>query len=212
MRVLVAGANGNTAKRLIRRLVSDGRHDVIAMIRNPAQKPTFDELGVSTVVGDLEDRADTERVVADVDAVVFAAGSGSKTGPDKTLAVDLIGAIRLADAAEAAGVERFVMLSSVNADPWSEGQKISHYYRAKGIADFHLQQSGMKWVIVRPGRLTDEPGTGKITAGPDVERAEIPREDVAAVLAAAIDRDDLTGKTFVIVGGETAIDDALSDL
>lgn len=212
MRVLVVGANGATGRLIVQQLKEHSAHEPVAMVRDPQQQDQFEQMGVATLVADLEKRTDFPRMVADVDAAIFAAGSGSKTGKDKTILVDEIGAIRLVDAAEAASLQRFIMLSSINADPWSEGEKISHYQRAKGVADLHLAHSELAHTIVRPGRLTNEPATGKIAAAPQLERAEIPRADVAAVIVECLDMDNTISKNFAIVSGDTPIPEALAGL
>lgn len=210
MRVLIVGANGATASRVVE-LLKESSHEPVAMIRKREQQRRFEEIGVPTLLADLERREDFPKMVVDVEAVIFAAGSGPKTGKDKTIAVDEIGAVRLVDAAEAASIKRFVMLSSINADPWSEGHPISHYYRAKGVADFHLEHSELQHTIVRPGKLTDDEPTGQIDLAPSLgRRGEIPRADVAAVLAETLDLDNTIGKTFEILSGDTAIPEALA--
>ncbi|MEX0742558.1 MAG: SDR family oxidoreductase [Phycisphaeraceae bacterium] len=212
MRVLVAGANGATGSQVVK-LLKGSNHEPVAMVRRDEQQAKFVSDGVATRMADLERREDFSEMVADVDAVVFAAGSGSKTGKDKTIAVDELGAVRLIDAAEAAGVKRFVMLSSINADPWSEGHPISHYYRAKGIADLHLENSDLQHTIVKPGKLTDEPAKGTIEAAPTLNRpGEIPRADVAAVLVGTLEMDNTIGKSFEILSGATPIPEALASL
>lgn len=210
MRILVAGANGNTGRRVVRRL-RDGPHEPLAMIRDEAQAPSFGEEGVETVLADLEKAVD--HAVEGCDGVVFAAGSGAETGLDKTRAVDRDGAIRLVDAAEAAGAERFVMLSSMGADPAAEGGGMNVYYRCKGIADAHLSDSGLVPTVVRPGRLTDGEGTGRIEAGASLGRSgRIPREDVAEVLVACVDNEASFGRTFEVLSGDTPIEEALEGL
>lgn len=210
MNVLVIGANGVTGRRIVQRL-KETSHTPVAMIRDPAQAPAFDELDVESRVGDLEELLDP--VLEGMDAVIFAAGSGSKTGPEKTLAVDRDGAVRSIAAVEAAGIERYVMLSSMRADPESEGHPISHYLRAKGIADEHLRRSELAWTVVRPGRLTNEPGTGHVSLAPSLEPGgSIPRDDVAAVMVACLDRPGTVGKSFDLLSGETPIEQALDRL
>lgn len=210
MRVLVIGANGLTGRRIVR-LLEEGPHEPVAMIRDPAQAGSFSERGVDTVVADLE--APLDPALEGIDAVIFAAGSGSKTGPDKTLAVDRDGAVRSIAAVEAAGIRRYLMLSSMRADPRSEGHPISHYLRAKGIADEHLRRSELDWTIVRPGRLTNERGTGKVALAPQLEPGgSIPRDDVAAVLVACLDRRYTQRATFDLLSGDTPIDEALGRL
>lgn len=213
MKVLVIGANGKTGRRVVAQM-EEGPHDPVAMVRDPAQLAHFAGIGVETVVGDVE--RSIAPLLGGVDAVIFAAGSGSKTGPDKTVDVDRDGAIRTIDEARAAGVRRYVMLSSIGADPESEGRKISHYYRAKGAADEHLRESGLEYVIVRPGRLTDEPGREKIRAAPSLDDTEGPREisrdDVASVLIRSLDHPGVAGLAFEILAGEVPIQRALDRL
>jgi uncharacterized protein YbjT (DUF2867 family) len=208
MRVLVIGANGLTGRLLVRKL-KDGPHQPVAMIRDPDQQATFDAMGVPVAVGDLE--APLDPVLEGMEAVIFAAGSGSKTGPEKTLAVDRDGAIRSIAAVEAAGIQRYIMLSAMRADPRSEGHPISHYLRAKGIADEHLRRSDLAYTIVRPGRLTNEPGTGKVALASQLEPGgSVPRDDVAAVMAAGLDHPATHRVSFDLLGGETPILDAFS--
>jgi uncharacterized protein YbjT (DUF2867 family) len=146
--------------------------------------------------------------------VIFAAGSGSHTGPDKTVAVDQEGAIRTIDAAAAAGVDRFVMLSSMGTrDPEAGAASIRHYYRAKRIADDHLQATDLAWTIVRPGRLTDDEGAGLVEAAEALDhRGEISRDDVAAVLVACLRVPHTVGRAFEVLAGDLAIGAALEEL
>ena len=213
MRVLVIGANGNTATRAVR-LLKAGRHDPVAMIRDPNQREKFDALGVPTVLADLEYPID--HAVRGVEAILFAAGSGGHTGKDKTVLVDQLGAVRSIVAAAAAGVRRYVMLSAMNADVQSES-RIKHYHRAKAYADDFLRQTqdmldaAMDYTIVRPGGLTDDPGTGGVELAERIERSgTISRDDVAHVLVRCLDLDNTVGKTFDILGGKTRIEDALA--
>jgi uncharacterized protein YbjT (DUF2867 family) len=213
MRVLVIGANGKTGRRVVRQM-RDGPHEPVAMVRDPDQRTHFTGLGVESVVGDVEESI--APLLKGIDAVIFAAGSGSKTGPEKTIDVDQNGAIRTIDEAATAGVGRYVMLSSMRADPDSQGHKISHYYRAKGVADQHLMESELEWVVVRPGRLTDDPGREAIRAAPSLEGtqgpSEISREDVASVLVRSVDHPGVTGLAFEILAGDVPIQRALDRL
>ena len=209
MRVLVIGANGNTATRLVRRL-AEGPHDPLAMIRDPAQRAKFDALGVPTVLGDLEYPID--HAVSGMDAIIFAAGSGGHTGKDKTVLVDYIGAIRSMVAAQVHDVRRYIMLSSLNADIHSTS-RIAHYHKAKAHADNHLRDTGLDYTIVCPGGLTDEPGTGRVVASADLKgRGLTSRENLAAAIAMCLDLDNTTGKSFGLLDGETPIDTALRAL
>jgi uncharacterized protein YbjT (DUF2867 family) len=165
-------------------------------------------------VFDLEDSGgDLAAVVRGADAVVFAAGAGPGSGPERKRTVDYGGAVKLIDAALEAGVRRYVMVSSIGADNPSAGpEAMRPYLQAKADADAALVASGLDFTIVRPGFLTDDPGTGEVTVGEDVPRAEVPRDDVAAVLVGVLDEPRTVGRTFVVVQGDTPIPSGLAQL
>lgn len=212
MNVLVAGSHGAVGRRVTDRL-SESDHEVRAMVRKEEQLPEMESLGVDAVLADLRNDDDVERAVRGCDAVIFAAGSGAGTGLDKTRAVDRDGAIRLVDAAQAEGADRFVMLSSMGADPTAEGGGMNVYYRCKGVADVHLHDSGLVHTVVRPGRLTDDEGTGRVDAAVELGRSgEIPRDDVARVLVACLGREAVFGRTFEVLSGDTPVEEALESL
>ena len=207
MKVLVIGANGNTGTRVVRRLKEEGRHVPLAMIRDAKQRAKFDELGVPTVMSDLEYPVD--RAVAGCDAVIFAAGSGGHTGKDKTVLVDHIGAIRSMVAAQVHGARRYIMLSTLNADVDSKS-KIAHYHRAKGHADNHLRETDLDFTIICAGGLRDDPGNGLVAVSGECHRTGITtRENLAAALVACLDIDSTTGKTFSLLEGDTPLEEAL---
>jgi uncharacterized protein YbjT (DUF2867 family) len=206
MKVLVIGANGKTATRVVQRL-KHGPHEPLAMIRNPAQRVKFDEMGVPTVLADLEYPID--HAVKGCDAVIFAAGSGAHTGKDKTVLVDHIGAIRAMVTAQVHGARRFIMLSSLNADVNSQSP-IAHYHKAKAHADTHLQQTDLDYTIICPGGLTDEPGTGKVTVNPERHgQGQTSRDNLAAALVMCLDLQHTIRKCFGLLEGETPLDIAL---
>ena len=212
MRVLIAGANGKIGQHLIR-LMADSPHTARAMVRDPEQAEALEQLGAAeTVVGDLEQ--DCTHALKDCDAVVFTAGSGPHTGPEKTIDVDQNGAIRLIDAAQAAGVRRFLMVSSMRADrPENAPEKLHHYLRAKHKADEHLRASGLDFTLVRPGPLTNDPGSGNVELAARLDRTgSIPREDVAAVLLATLDADNTIHQSFDLLSGDYDIARALARL
>lgn len=195
MNILVAGATGKTGLRLVRELKSNG-HAPIALVRDSSDTSGL-PADVTLRNGDL---TDLQPGVCDgCDAVVFAAGSGGDTGPELTDKVDRDGAKRLIDLAAQAGVARFVMLSSVGADnPEPEGD-LAHYLKAKHEADEHLKASGLDHAILRPVSLTDDDGRREILLGDDVDpKAKAARGDVAAVLAAAVDDPDWSGRTALM--------------
>ena len=149
--------------------------------------------------------------IAFCEAVVFAAGAGPGSGEERKRTVDLGGAVKLIEAAQALGIRRYVMVSSVGADdPDSASEKMRAYLQAKHDADAALEAAGLDHTIVRPGMLTDDPGKGAVTAAPDADRDEVPREDVAGVLAAVLAADNAIGKTFVVVKGDTPVEEAVA--
>jgi uncharacterized protein YbjT (DUF2867 family) len=209
MKVLVIGANGNTATRLIKRLQA-GPHAPVAMIRDLRQREKFDHIGVPTVLGDLEYPID--HCVQGCDAVIFAAGSGGHTGKDKTVLVDHIGAIRAMVTTQVQGVKRFIMLSSLNADIASQS-KIAHYHRAKAHADHFLRESNLDYTIICPGRLTDEPGNDLVRISDDLHgTGQTSRDHVAATLALCLDLDNTICKSFALLDGDMPIVDALQSV
>lgn len=209
MKVLVIGANGNTATRTIQRLAVSA-HDPVAMIRTPEQRRKFDALGVPTVLADLEYPID--HALQGCDAVIFAAGSGGKTGKDKTILVDHIGAIRSMVAAQVQGVRRYIMLSSINNDINSQSP-IAHYHRAKAHADNHLVETDLDYTILCPGLLTDEVGPELVSVSEDLQgTGRTSRETLAAALVACLDSDNTIRKSFSLLDGDTPVAEALSAL
>ncbi|NKE35715.1 SDR family oxidoreductase [Natronococcus sp. JC468] len=205
MTVLIAGSHGQVGQHVTERLAESDR-EVRAMVRDDSQVEEMERTGATAVVADLTESVD--HAVEGCDAVVFAAGSG---GEDVS-GVDRDGAIRLIDAAAEAGADRFVMLSSMGADdPEAGPEPLRDYLIAKAEADEYLRESPLEHTIVRPGELTNEPGTGEIRVGSYLElgSGDIPREDVAAVLVAALERDALIGETFELLSGEVPIERAL---
>lgn len=214
MKVLVVGANGQIGRHFVKILSDDPTYTPVAMVRSEEQISFFNSLNVESVLVSLEEGVhEIAGVMAGCDAVVFTAGSGSSTGADKTLLIDLDGAAKTIEAAQQTGTDRFLMVSAIHADRREQwGEEIAPYYVAKHHADNILRSSGLAYTIIRPGALTNEPGTGKIRAGENLERGAIPREDVAQVLYHALANEQLYGKTFEIVSGDDEIEDALTKL
>lgn len=210
MKVLVAGAHGNTGKRIVR-LLSQNRFEPYAMVRKEEHKDEMRELGGYPVVADLE--GDVSEAVKGMDAVIFAAGSGANTGPEKTIDVDQNGAIRLIEEAESKGVPRFVMLSSLGADDPSKGpEKLRHYLEAKHNADNVLTSSNLLYTILRPGTLNDEPASGvRADTSLDDRSGSISREDVAKALVACLNLEQTQGKVIEMQGGNLNVQEALMD-
>jgi uncharacterized protein YbjT (DUF2867 family) len=211
MDVLIAGAHGKVGRRLARLLVARGDR-VRGMIRNPDHSDDVRSDGAEPVVCDLEAApvSDVETAIAGADAVVFAAGAGPGSGAERKLTMDRDGAVKLIEAAQSAGVPRYVIVSSVGAEsPPDDDDVFSVYLRAKAEADRALMESDRDWTVVRPGMLTDDPGTGHVRVQEEPIRAEVTRDDVAAVLAAVVDESRAVSKVLYVVGGDDPIDDAL---
>jgi uncharacterized protein YbjT (DUF2867 family) len=212
MDVVVAGGHGKIGIRLLRLLAERG-HRARGLIRNPDHAPDLEEAGAEAVVCDMEALDDVSGCCEGADAVVFAAGAGPGSGPERKKTVDLGAAVKLVDAARANGIDRYVIVSAISAgrpDEWSD--QMRPYYEAKAEADRVLADSGLDYTIVRPGALTDDSGTGRVRVGTDIERGEIPREDVAAVLLAVLETPSTVGKTFELVSGDTPIEEAVRGL
>ncbi|GCD36782.1 NAD-dependent dehydratase [Streptomyces chrestomyceticus JCM 4735] len=214
MRIVIAGGHGQIALRLERLLAGRG-DEVAGIVRRPEQAGDLLSAGAEPVVCDLETAtvADVARHLEGADAAVFAAGAGPGSGIERKETVDRGAASLFADAAEAAGVRRFVVVSSMGADkepPAGTDEVFAAYLRAKGAADADVRaRPGLDWTILRPGRLTDDPGTGLVRLAESTGRAEIPRDDVAAVLAALLDEPRTIGRTLELIGGDTPVEEAV---
>lgn len=211
MQVAIAGAHGQIARRLTRILVPRG-HEVTGLIRNPDQAEDLRADGARPLVCDLE-VATSDEVAAAIegaDAVVFAAGAGPGSGGPRKLTMDRDGALKLVEAARSASVQRYVMVSAVGADNPPTGDDVmSVYLRAKAEADAGLAASELWWTIVRPGGLTDEPGRGTAEIETTAFRGQVPRDDVAATLAAILDEPRTIRTTLYVNAGDLPIADAL---
>ncbi len=215
MRVVIAGGHGQIALHLEEKLSSRG-DKAVGIVRNPDHVADLEKRGAEAVVLDLEQAGVDEvaAVVKGADAVVFAAGGGPKSGVARKETVDKGAAILLADAAERAGVRRYLMVSSMGtdqADPTSD-DVFQIYLRAKAAADEDLRARDIDWTIIQPGRLTDDPGTGQVSLDPTAEPREIPRADVAHALTAALDEPATIRKQFTLLSGVVPIEEAFKDL
>nr|WP_279391599.1 SDR family oxidoreductase [Paenibacillus polymyxa] len=208
---MVIGANGKVGRHLVRLLGQHELHRVKALIRKPDQAEALERLGAETVVADLEGTVDEiAAAIKGSDAVVFTAGSGGKTGADKTLLIDLDGAVKAMEATEQAGIRRFIMVSALHAEnreQWPES--IKPYYVAKHYADRLLGASNLDYTILRPGGLTDDEGTGKVATGEDLTSHTISREDVAATVVAALEEKQTYHRAIDLVSGSTPIAEAI---
>ncbi len=214
MRIVIAGGHGQIARQLGRLLAATG-HETVGMIRKAEQAPDLREAGIEPAMIDLEatDMSQMVEVVRGADVVVFAAGGGADGNVERKETVDKGAAIMLADAAEAAGVRRYVLLSSMGtdqADPSSE-KVMQIYLRAKQAADDDIRSRDLDWTVVKPGALTDDAPSGEIQVG-RLEHGSITRSDVAHVLAEVIASDHTIGKTFDLLNGDHPVRQALAGL
>jgi uncharacterized protein YbjT (DUF2867 family) len=217
MRVVIAGGHGKIAL-LLERLLAERGDQAVALIRNPAQIADVQTAGADAVVCDLEAASaeDVAVLLSGADAVVFAAGAGPGSGAPRKDSVDRAACVLMADAAERAGVRRFVQVSSMGAGqpprPGSD-EVWSAYITAKTAAEADLRVRDLDWTILRPGGLTDAPATGRIRlAPPPVPRGTVPRADVAAVIAALLDHPGTRHQTLELVGGDSPVTVAIQSV
>lgn len=208
MKVTVVGAHGKVAMHLHPILRKKG-HDVRGIIRNPDQSDDLRELGVEPVVCDVEKEDDISEAVGEADAVIFAAGAGPGSGAERKFTVDRDGAVKLIEAAKKNGIDRYVMISAMGLDEPRGNEVFQAYQQAKKEADEALKESGLDYTIIKPGRLTNENGTGQVALLPNLPRAEIPRQDVAGVLADVLETPELSGHELALTTGNETIQEAV---
>ncbi|WP_019812476.1 NAD(P)H-binding protein [Saccharomonospora saliphila] len=217
MRVVIAGGHGKIALRLEKLLAANG-DTAVGLVRNPGHVADLRDAGAEPVLLDLENAsvAEVAETLSGADAAVFAAGAGPGSGTERKETVDRAAAVLLAEAAERAGVRRFVQVSSMGAgqpiDAGAVGEVFAAYLRAKADAERDLRDRDLDWTILRPGRLTDEPGTGMVHLAPEVPRADVPRDDVAAVLVELLSDTTTVGATLELTSGNTPVGEAVARL
>ncbi|MEU6849913.1 NAD(P)H-binding protein [Actinacidiphila alni] len=209
MRIVIAGGHGQIALRLERLLAARG-DSAAGLIRNPGQADDLRAAGAEPVVLDLESAVVEEvaAVLAGADAAVFAAGAGAGSGAERKQTVDRGAAVLFADAAERAGVRRYLVVSSMGADADASGGDpvFAAYLRAKGAADDDIRsRTGLDWTVLRPGALTNDAGSGLVRLSPTTGRGAVPRDDVAAVLAELLHTPATAGLTLELVSGNDPV-------
>ncbi len=212
MRVAIAGGHGQIALRLAKVLSQRG-DEAVALIRNPNHADDVRQSGAEPAAVDLEHASedDVARAITGSDAVVFAAGAGPGSGPERKETMDYGGAVKLIAAAQQAGIRRYVIVSSIGANPDASGDDtFGVYLRAKGRADDAVRASGLDATVVRPGGLTNDPGTGRVRLAASVLRGQVSRDDVAAVLVAVLDSPNTIGRTVDLIGGDTPVAEAVA--
>jgi len=210
--VVIVGGHGKIGMRLEKILAERG-DSPRGIIRKTEQADDLEKIGAEPIVLDIEN-VEIDDAVAGSEAVVFAAGAGSGSGPARKLTVDYGGAVALAEAALSHGIKRYLMVSAMGAnhpERWTDEMK--PYYEAKADADKFVMESGLDYTIVRPGGLTDDPGTGKVDIAEDLGRSgSVTRDDVALVLAEVLRADNTIGKAFDLLNGETPVAEAIAAL
>ncbi len=212
MRVVIAGGHGKIALRLAKVLSARGDQPV-GLIRNPDHEPDLRAAGAVPLVCDLEHAGLQEVAVCveGADAAVFAAGAGPGSGAARKDTMDRAGAVLFAQAAERARVRRFLLVSAMGLARAAPDPVFAAYLRAKAASEADLRTRDLDWTILRPGRLTDDPGTGRVRLGPPpLARGAVSRQDVAQVLVALLDEPATAGLTLELVGGDTPIGDAVA--
>jgi uncharacterized protein YbjT (DUF2867 family) len=214
MRVVIAGGHGQIALRLEKLLTARG-DQAVGIIRNPGQAADLEARGAEAAVLDLE-KSNVDAVAAvlsGADAAIFSAGAGPGSGPERKETVDRDAAVLFAEAAERAGVRRYIQIGSMGADRADApgvDPTFAAYLRAKKAAEDDLRARGLDWTILRPGILTNDPGTGMVLLGEKTGRGKVPRDDVAAVLAALLNAPHTVTRTIELISGDLPVEEAVA--
>ncbi len=212
MNVVIVGGHGKIAMRLSKILAERG-DSPRGIIRKTEQADDLEKIGAEPIVLDIENVDDIDDAFAGAEAVVFAAGAGPGSGPARKLTVDYGGAVKAVNAAIAKEIRRFVIVSSIGSnrpETWSD--QMRPYQEAKSDADKYVVDSGLDYTVIRPGGLTDDPGTGKVEIGERVDYGQVTRDDVASVIAECLTADNSIGKSFDLLNGDTPIAEAIAGL
>jgi uncharacterized protein YbjT (DUF2867 family) len=210
--VVIVGGHGKIALRL-EKLLAERGDSPRGIIRKTEQAKDLEDIGAEPIVLDIENVDDISDALAGSDAVVFAAGAGPGSGPARKRTVDYGGAVKLADGAKSQGIRRYVMVSAISSnrpETWSD--RMRPYQEAKAEADKYLVESGLDYTILRPGGLTDDPGTGKVQLGERLDYGQVSRDDVAGVIAECLVADNAIGKAFDLLNDGTPIAEAVRSL
>lgn len=211
MKIVVIGGHGKIARRLHPLLIERG-HQVAGLIRRAEHVGALEQMGVQPVVCDMEQETRLDTAIGAADVIVFAAGAGPGSGAARKWAVDRDGALKAIEAAQRNGIARYIMVSAMNTRTPRGNEVFRAYLQAKAQADDALVESGLAYTIVRPGRLLDDPGHGRVAMAPSLPSGEIPRDDVAQVVAEVIDRPATAGLAFDLTSGPLPIPQALDAL
>jgi uncharacterized protein YbjT (DUF2867 family) len=213
-RVAIVGGAGKVSRLLIPLLIEAGM-EAVPLARRDEQLAELERMGAKPRRLDIEKASADDFLAAfeGCDGIVFAAGGGADGNVERKRTVDLEGSIKSMEAAKGVGIDRFVQVSAIGVDQplgGSAGEAWTAYVEAKRAADDALRQTQLAWTILRPGGLTDDPGTGLVTLAPEVERGTIPRADVAAVIVECLTNEDSVGRQWELVSGSTPVAKAIS--
>lgn len=211
MKITIVGGHGKIAM-LSHPLLKKAGHEVRAIIRKEEQADEIQKAGAEPVICDVEKESDISEAVGNVDAVIFAAGAGPGSGADRKWSVDRDGAIKLIKAAQKNGISRYIMISAMGLDKPRGSDVFQIYLKAKAEADQALKESGLDYTIIKPGKLIDDQGSGKIKVGQNLDRGEISRQDVARTLVAVLENKATNNLEFDLLNGEHDIETALQSL
>jgi len=215
-RVAIVGGHGQVARHLLV-VLRRSAMDPVALVRKQEYRAEIEGRGAEMRLLDIEQQ-DADNFAAAFEgctAVVFAAGGGPDGNIERKRTVDLEGSLKSIEGAKRAGIRRFVQVSAIGVDeplPPDTGAVWRAYVEAKRDADAALRDSGLDWTIIRPGRLTDDPATGRVSLGSDVRRGDVPRADVAAVLAAVLADDGTVHRQWNLVSGDVPVAEAVSSV
>ena len=209
MKIAIVGGHGQVAMHL-HPILKERGHQVRGLIRDPDQADDLRDAGAEPVLCDVEKEVDISEPVGAANAVVFAAGAGPGSGAARKWTVDRDGALKLIEAAHRNGIDRYVMVSVMNAEEPRGNEVFRTYLKAKAEADRALRESGLAYTIIRPGRLTNEPGTGNVALALSLPGGEIPRADVAAVLAEVLETPETAGLQLDLTSGDVPVAEAVA--
>ena len=214
MKVVIIGANGKVGRLIAQKMSASNEFEPTALIRKEEQKAYFDSIGVPAIVESIESPKEAiAEAIKGFDAVVFSAGSGGATGADKTMEVDLFGAVKTIEATKTNSISRFVMVSAaLSDDPSAWSSKMKPYYIAKHLADKELKRSGLDYTILRPVLLTDDDKAGTITvkSNPESLNKQIPRQAVAETVLRVLPNAATHQKVMEMSAGPLEIDEAIN--
>jgi uncharacterized protein YbjT (DUF2867 family) len=214
-KVFIIGAAGKVGRHLVGQLAGRG-HQALALHRNLEQAAELSALGGQPVAGDLLalDAAGLAELMAGCDVVVFTAGAGGKGGMEMTNAIDGRGLELAVAAAGQAGIRRFLLVSAFPEAGRGRQlpERFENYMRVKKLADVHLAETDLDWVILRPGTLLDEAGRGRVRADLAIPYGSVARADVAATLVELIDQPRVNRIIIELTGGDTPVAEAVQRL